>query len=162
MLGPLHMLLRQVLTPALRRIIHDDARSVSVEDGNVRLEDVRLRCDVLQQLLVQELGCSQLPELVLVHCALFSVSIPWADWSHGFIEITLDGLTVLFASRAEPLEAAAVREQKESLVRRAMERIIASHQQERSKPGVLADLGTTLLRNVVAHCRPRVHVSRIH
>ena len=157
------MLLRHVLTRELRKVLHDDARTIRVEDGHVRLEDVRLRCNVLHQLLAQELGLSAPPvQIVMVHVGLLSISIPWGDWSQGFTEITLDGLSVLLASRTKPLEATEVQQQKEATVRRAMERIIASHQQERSKSGVFDELGATLLRNLLAHCRPRVHISRIH
>ena len=110
MLGPLHKLLQRVLTRELANIIHTDEQSiVSVVNGNVRLENVRLRCSVLERLLSHHLGHGLPVKIVLAHITLLSVSIPWGDWSHGFTEVTVDGLTVLLASRTRLPDAEEVR-----------------------------------------------------
>ena len=163
MLGPLHSLLQQILTRELRNVIHTDERSVvSVADGNVRLENVRLRCDVLERMLSQHLGVGLPGKIVLAHCALVSISIPWGDWSRGYTEVTIDGLAVLLASHTCLPDAEEVRLQKEKLVCHLMERIVTAHQQQHQPHQVSGGLVHTLLRNLLAHCRPRFHLSRVH
>ena len=163
MLGPLHKLLQDILTRELQNIIHSDARSiVSVADGNVRLENVRLRCDVLEQMLSQQLGVRLPVRIALAHCTLLSVSIPWGDWRRGYTEVTIDGLTVLLVSRTRLPDPDEVRANKEALVRHLMERILHEHHEQHKAPSATGGLVHTLLRNLLAHCRPRVHLSRVH
>lgn len=116
----------------IRRSLQDvigtagDAK-VTVKNGSVKIEDCHFDEAVLEDIIFPPDADPNLPPIKLgtVHVKKLAINIPWGNFSKGFVDIELDGLSVNAYCR--PLAEATsemLRKRKEACVASLMEQLV--------------------------------------
>ena len=164
--------------------------NVSVSNGCVLIEDVHFDEAALEELIWPSTDPSLPPmKLGTLHVQKLAVSIPWGNFTKGFVEVELDGLSVNLARRpAAEATVQVLRSRKEACVAELMMGLVSTvssmagksakkkkeaadsaKEGEQSSGGPLSFLGAGvqtmvlgLVRKVLETFRPIIRISNVH
>jgi len=99
--------------------------NVKVHKGSVHLEDVHFSPPAIEEMLLNELKYPLPIKLEMLYCRELTLVLPWGSWGSGYIEVTVEELSVLVRRRpeaemAELLDTTRLREAKEAEIAKAM------------------------------------------
>lgn len=162
-----------------------DAKVV-VKGGNVLMEDCHFDEGVLEDIIFPTTD-PMLPPLRLgtMHVKRLAINIPWGNFSKGFVDIELDGLSVnLYCRPLSEATSEILRQRKEACVAGMMEQLVTAltsmsskgkrkskgaKQTEEPAPaaeagggGALKSLITGVLRKVLESFRPVLRITNVH